>query len=78
MELNYRELPAWLETAVQAIHLPMPRVYVRHNQSGRAEALLFDWAHYGLIVGPSNYMPAFQAWYITNAAPGIYAYHTQK
>lgn len=78
IELNYREIPTWLEVAVRAAHVSMPTVYVRQSQLGRVEALVFDWHHYGLLVGPSNYMTSFQAWYITNAAPGIYVYHIRE
>jgi len=77
-KLDVREIPAWLEAALQVAYMYMPTVYVRQSQLGQAESLVFDWHNYGLIVGPSNYTTTFQAWYVTNAAPGIYAYHIQE
>lgn len=65
-----------VEGAVRtANNLSMPVFYIRRNQSGHAECLQIDWDAYGLLVGPSNYVAVFEAPYLTNAAPGIYAYY---
>ena len=64
-----REIPAWLT---------VPNVSIHKGESGRAECVMLDWDHYGLLVGPTNYAPTFQPWYITNLMSGIFAYHVEK
>ncbi|HWI56932.1 MAG TPA: hypothetical protein VNZ22_06880, partial [Bacillota bacterium] len=56
-------------------NLFMPEVYVRESPSGRGECIELSWEKFGLLVGRSNFTTAFQPWYITNAAPGIYVFH---
>ena len=77
-KFDVREIPAWLEAAMRGAYMFMPTIYIRQGQPSQAGSLVFDWHNYGLIVGMSNFTTTFQAWYVTNAAPGIYAYHTQE
>jgi hypothetical protein len=71
------EPPDWLEGAIGAIRVPMPGVYVLKNNAGDANCVMFDWHYYGLLVGSNDLKTTFRASYITNVAPGIYAYSLQ-
>ena len=77
-QLDYFDQPAWLKEALHSARLFPPSVHVHESRPNRAECVIFDWGYYGLVVGPSNYTASFQAWYSTNAAPGIFAYHTDE
>jgi hypothetical protein len=76
--VEYRMTPPWLEGTVRSTQLGMPNVYTREGQPGTAEAVVLDWSLFGFIIGPTNYVTTYKAWYVTNVAAGIYAYHMRE
>lgn len=77
-QLDSSEIPDWLEAAFRSAWLMSPRVWIHLGSTGRAECLLMDGPHYGLLVGDTNFTATFKAWYLTNAAPGIYVYSSAE
>ncbi len=74
--------PDWMEGLARTVRVPMPEIFIPNSQASGAEAsgaecIMFSWHSYGLLVGPSNYTTTFKASYVTNVAPGIYAYQSQ-
>jgi hypothetical protein len=78
VELDYREIPDWLAAAFRSAGLRSPQVYVHLGATGKPEGVMLDWYKYGLLVGTTNSTATVEAWYLTNAAPGISVYSGAK
>jgi hypothetical protein len=73
--LDPKEIPSWLHWAWWGDH---PEVSVSLNMSNQPQCIVVGWYLCGLLVGPTNYVTAWQPWYIVKVKPGIYAYSLEK
>jgi hypothetical protein len=73
--LDPKEVPSWLRWAWWGDH---PEVSVSLNESNQPECMVVGWYLCGILVGPTNYVTAWQPWYIVQVKPGIYAYSVEK
>jgi hypothetical protein len=74
IELDYREIPDRLDAAFRSVGLRSPRVLVHLGATGKADGVMLDWYNYGLLLGATNSTATVEAWYMTNAAPGLSVY----
>jgi hypothetical protein len=75
VRLSSEEIPDWLTGAWRG---DKPKVSVVLTESNEAESINVAWYLSGLLVGPTNYVTAWQPWYIVQVKPGIYAYSLEK
>jgi hypothetical protein len=73
------KVPGWAEVTNRVPNVFDPDVYVHCSPSGKPECVFVSLVGlpipYGLALGSTNYATPVRAWYTTNYAPGIYAFH---
>jgi hypothetical protein len=73
------KVPGWAGVTNRWPQVLDPQVFVHYAPSGKPVCVLVTLVDlpipYGLALGPTNYQPSIHAWYTTNCAPGIYAFH---
>lgn len=72
------KIPGWAAVANRAPYMPEPDVLVHFAISGHSECVFITWGTdvpYGLAVASAKYNTPIHAWYSTNCAPGVYAFH---
>ena len=73
------KVPGWAEVTNRWPDVHDPDVFVHCSPSGKPEGVFVSLVGlpipYGLALGSTNYVTTVHAWYTTNCAPGIYAFH---